>query len=83
MKHPSSEKGNDECIIASHFLLLGVSWDGILNVHCAQTASPENKATVLLITHRQRTDTCRNPGTDFTMEYQMPGTNVRTLVVQA
>eukprot|EP00971_Amphidinium_carterae_P175028 3469671-Amphidinium_carterae.1 len=44
---------------------------------------PENKATALLRTHRQRSDTCRKRGTAFTMEYQIPGTDVRTLVVQA
>eukprot|EP00971_Amphidinium_carterae_P238074 4726311-Amphidinium_carterae.1 len=47
-------------------------------VHRAVTVGPENKATVLLITHLQRSDTCRKPGTAFTMEYQMPGTDVRT-----
>eukprot|EP00971_Amphidinium_carterae_P112054 2219458-Amphidinium_carterae.1 len=41
---------------------------------------PENKATALLISHRQKPNTCRKPGTAFTMEYQIPGTAVRTLV---
>eukprot|EP00971_Amphidinium_carterae_P323772 6434465-Amphidinium_carterae.1 len=56
--------------------LLGVSLDGA-------TFGPENKATALLITHRQRSETCRKPGTAFTIEYQTPGIDVRTLVVQA
>eukprot|EP00971_Amphidinium_carterae_P332303 6466390-Amphidinium_carterae.1 len=41
---------------------------------------PENKATALLISHRQRADACKKPGTAFTTEYQIPGTDVRTLV---
>eukprot|EP00971_Amphidinium_carterae_P272775 5413852-Amphidinium_carterae.1 len=41
-------------------------------VNCAQAVDPENKATALLITHCQRSDTCKKPGTAFTMEYQMP-----------
>eukprot|EP00971_Amphidinium_carterae_P046015 905425-Amphidinium_carterae.1 len=47
------------------------------------TVSPESKATALLTTHRQRSDTCRKPGTAFIMEYQTPGADVRTLLVQA
>eukprot|EP00971_Amphidinium_carterae_P036151 710524-Amphidinium_carterae.1 len=53
---------------------------------CAQCAlmrpivGPENKVTALLISHRQRADTCRKPGTTFTMEYEIPGTDVTTLV---
>eukprot|EP00971_Amphidinium_carterae_P172175 3413685-Amphidinium_carterae.1 len=43
-----------------------------LTAHCDQAVSPENKVTALLITHRHRSDTCRKPGTAFTMEYQMP-----------
>eukprot|EP00971_Amphidinium_carterae_P011976 236205-Amphidinium_carterae.1 len=41
---------------------------------------PEHKATALLISHRQKPDTCRKPGTALTTEYQIPGTDVRTLV---
>eukprot|EP00971_Amphidinium_carterae_P036479 717223-Amphidinium_carterae.1 len=42
---------------------------------------PENKATALLISHFQRLETwCRKPGTAFTTEYKIPGTEVRTLV---
>eukprot|EP00971_Amphidinium_carterae_P285299 5663742-Amphidinium_carterae.1 len=47
------------------------------------TVCPENKATVLLRTHCDRSDTCKKPGTAFTMEYQIPGTDARTSVVQA
>eukprot|EP00971_Amphidinium_carterae_P065595 1299640-Amphidinium_carterae.2 len=61
-------------------LLLGVSLHGAFNADCAQTVSPENKPTALLRTHRQRSDTCKKPGTAFTMEYQVPGKAVRTLV---
>eukprot|EP00971_Amphidinium_carterae_P140246 2778677-Amphidinium_carterae.1 len=61
----------------------GVSLDGALNAHCTCTVSPENKATALLRTHRQRSDTCKKPGTAFTMEYQIPGREIRTLVAQA
>eukprot|EP00971_Amphidinium_carterae_P224507 4453773-Amphidinium_carterae.1 len=50
--------------------------------HCTQTDCPENKAAALLISHRQKADTCRKPGTAITMEYQIPGADVRTLVVQ-
>eukprot|EP00971_Amphidinium_carterae_P171738 3405084-Amphidinium_carterae.1 len=64
-------------------LLLRVSLDGAVNAHCAQAGSPENKATALLISHRQRSDTFRKPGTAFTIEYQLPGADVRTLAVQA
>eukprot|EP00971_Amphidinium_carterae_P214008 4247153-Amphidinium_carterae.1 len=32
------------------------------------------------MSHRQRSDTCRKPGTAFTAEYKAPGTDVRTSV---
>eukprot|EP00971_Amphidinium_carterae_P159804 3168442-Amphidinium_carterae.1 len=67
--------------VGSLNLLLGVALDGALHAHFV--LGPENKATALLISHRQRSETCRNPGTAFTMEYQIPGADVRTLVVQA
>eukprot|EP00971_Amphidinium_carterae_P315940 6280257-Amphidinium_carterae.1 len=41
---------------------------------------PENKATALLRSHRQRPDTCRKPGTAFATEYKAPGTDARTFV---
>eukprot|EP00971_Amphidinium_carterae_P108137 2140796-Amphidinium_carterae.1 len=63
-------------------MLLGVSFDGALRAHSALIVGPENKATALRISHRQRSDTCRKPGTAFTMEYKIPGTDVRALVVQ-
>eukprot|EP00971_Amphidinium_carterae_P186868 3709333-Amphidinium_carterae.1 len=35
------------------------------------------------MSHRQTSDTCRKPGIAFTMEYHIPGRDIRTLVVQA
>eukprot|EP00971_Amphidinium_carterae_P106144 2102238-Amphidinium_carterae.1 len=61
-------------------MLLGTSIDGAMHAHCALMVGPENKATALLISHCQRSDICRKPGTAFAMEYQTPGTDVRTLV---
>eukprot|EP00971_Amphidinium_carterae_P152696 3026692-Amphidinium_carterae.1 len=49
------------------------------NIVCPITLGPENNATALLTTHCQRADTCKKPGTAFTMEYQIPGTDARTL----
>eukprot|EP00971_Amphidinium_carterae_P151106 2996450-Amphidinium_carterae.1 len=46
----------------------------------ASIVSPENKLTELLMSHRQRSDTCKKPGTAFTTEYNTPGRDVRTLV---
>eukprot|EP00971_Amphidinium_carterae_P170077 3369945-Amphidinium_carterae.1 len=40
------------------------------------------EATALLISHRQRSDTCRKPGTAFTTEYKIPGTDARTSVLK-
>eukprot|EP00971_Amphidinium_carterae_P077897 1541027-Amphidinium_carterae.1 len=41
--------------------------------------NPEIRATELLITNRNRSDTwCRKPGTAFATEYKIPGVDVRT-----
>eukprot|EP00971_Amphidinium_carterae_P213794 4242816-Amphidinium_carterae.2 len=64
-------------------MLLVVSLDGALHAQTALVVGPENKATALLVSHLQRSDICKKPGTAFTMEYQMPGADARTLVDQA
>eukprot|EP00971_Amphidinium_carterae_P146141 2896548-Amphidinium_carterae.1 len=51
--------------------------------YCARLADPENKATALPTSHRQRSDTwCKKPGTAFTTEYRIPGADNRTLVIK-
>eukprot|EP00971_Amphidinium_carterae_P200985 3988354-Amphidinium_carterae.1 len=57
-----------------------LSLDGAFHAHLRLIVGPENKATALLISHCQWPDTSRKPGTAFTTEYQIPGTDVRTLV---
>eukprot|EP00971_Amphidinium_carterae_P197651 3922731-Amphidinium_carterae.1 len=88
-KHPSREQRKHHLYDCACKLLSAIGSSGwallieSLNAHGAQTVTPENKATALLKTHLQRSDTCRKPGTAFTTEYQIPGTDVKTLVVQA
>eukprot|EP00971_Amphidinium_carterae_P280004 5558287-Amphidinium_carterae.1 len=57
-----------------------LSSDGAFHAQLRLIVRPENKATALLISHCQRPDTCKKPGTAFTTEYQIPGTAVTTLV---
>eukprot|EP00971_Amphidinium_carterae_P296624 5892563-Amphidinium_carterae.1 len=66
-----------------HHITCTSARNGALNARCAKTRRPENKATAFLITHCERSGACRKPGTAFTMEYHIPGTDVMTLVVQA
>eukprot|EP00971_Amphidinium_carterae_P141044 2795133-Amphidinium_carterae.1 len=60
-------------------MLLGVLLNGALRLLTVLVVSPEKRATVLPISHRPRSDTCKKPGTAFTMEYRIPGRDDKTL----